>query len=94
MLDDLIRPGWIFNATNDAWFGTSIGPIEHLASVRMRTVEEGLLVIRAANTVISAIIDADGSVVGGLEKLDRCVLWSDHRKIEAYERTDRRRFAI
>lgn len=60
------RPDWIFNPTNDAWFGMSIGPHQHLASARMRAVEEGMPMVRAANTGISAIIDGYGTVRASL----------------------------
>ncbi len=61
VVDRAHRPDYIFNPTNDGWFG-DWGPPQHLAQARMRAIEEGLPVLRATTSGISAVIDADGIV--------------------------------
>ncbi len=69
-----IRPGWILNLTNDAWFGITPGPYQHERKAIVRGVEEGLPVVRAANSGVSGIYSAYGESVVRLELAERGVL--------------------
>lgn len=65
VIDSANRPRFLFNPSNDAWFG-AWGPPQHLAQARLRAIEEGLPVVRATPTGISAVIDANGRLLASL----------------------------
>lgn len=65
VVDRAHRPDFIFNPSNDSWYA-KFGPEQHLAQARLRAIEEGLPIIRATPTGVSAIVDADGRIVAQL----------------------------
>lgn len=71
---DMPEAAFIVNTTNDAWFGDSIEPAQHLQIARMRTIETGRYMLRATQTGITAIIDAEGEVVARLPQFEEGVL--------------------
>ncbi len=66
VVDPTRRPEWMLNVTNDAWYGLTPGPWQHFHQARLRAVEEGLPVVRAANNGVSAAVDPLGRVVAHL----------------------------
>ena len=74
VVDKNDRSEWFLNLTNDAWYGNSAGPHQHLVQARFRSVEEGLPLVRSANTGISAAVDGYGRVLAFLGLGERGVL--------------------
>jgi apolipoprotein N-acyltransferase len=74
VVDRRARPAFLFNPSNDSWYSES-GPAQNLAQARLRAIEEGLPVIRATPTGISAVIDAQGRVL-------RSIPWNTRGSIE------------
>ena len=79
LVREFVKDGALFmvNMTNDAWFGRTSGPPQHLAMYPLRAVEHRLAVVRAANTGISAFIAPTGRIVRSLPLYERGVLADD-----------------
>ncbi|MDG1859872.1 MAG: apolipoprotein N-acyltransferase, partial [Emcibacteraceae bacterium] len=74
IVDHANRPDWLLNITNDAWYGESTGPHQHLLQTRVRAIEEGLPLVRSASTGISAVIDPYGRIIKDISLNKRGVI--------------------
>ena len=74
VMESLPEAGYLVNISNDAWFGGSLGPYQHLQITRMRAMETGRYILRATNTGISAIIEPTGKIQGELAESVQGVL--------------------
>jgi apolipoprotein N-acyltransferase len=68
------RPDAIINVTNDSWYGISAGPYQHFAQARFRAIEEGIPVIRVANSGFSGVIDPHGKIISRTELYEKKTL--------------------
>ncbi|TNE37079.1 MAG: apolipoprotein N-acyltransferase [Alphaproteobacteria bacterium] len=75
-MSDGERPDWMLNITNDAWYGNTSGPRQHLAQAQMRSIEQGLPLVRSANNGISAVIDGYGRIWSRIPLNQRGILQS------------------
>ena len=76
MVDRANRPDFLFNPSNDAWFGRW-GPPQHLAQARLRAAEEGIPVVRSTPNGISALVDAHGHLIESLPWHRAGIIWAD-----------------
>ena len=82
------RPQLLVNVTNDGWYGNTAGPYQHFAMARVRAIEEGLPLIRAANTGISGVVDSYGRITAMLN------LGIQGMLMPIYQRPCRRHFSV
>jgi len=73
-LKTLKKPEFIVNVTNDAWYGDSVGPHQHIVQAQFRAIESGIPLIRSANTGISAIIGPVGNILSSIDLMKRNIL--------------------